>query len=279
MTRTLTVAICLGFLAGSAAAAPPADPAPYARTLRAYVDGEGLVAYADLQTHREDLETYLRALAAVPPANLAAASESERIAFWINAYNALTLKAILDHYPIHASFLKSFIYPRNSIRQIPGVWDKLRFPVAGRDRTLNEIEHAILRRRFREPRIHMALVCAARGCPPLRREPYRGEALDRQLDDQARRFLADPHKFRIDRHRRRVYLSPIFKWFGRDFTPAYVPAEDQWPDFSPEQRAVLNFVLRYLNPEDRDALLNGDFSLRFLDYDWSLNERPSDHDR
>src|SRR4029434_9265868 len=132
----------------------------------------------------------------------------QRIAFWINAYNAFTLRLILDHYPIA------------SIRRIgwlPGAAFRERFipmqGLKGETISLDDIENGTLRSAFREPRIHFALVCAARSCPPLRREAYRGADLDRQLDDQARIFLRDATKNRVDAATRTLYLSSIFKWF------------------------------------------------------------------
>jgi len=110
-------------------------------------------------------------------------------------------------------------YPSNSIQQISGAWDRPRFVVMGEKRSLDEIEHKIIRAEFEEPRIHMALVCAAVSCPPLRREPYRGAGLDAQLDDQARRFFADLRNLLIDRERGEVWASRIIGWFADDFAP------------------------------------------------------------
>jgi hypothetical protein len=183
------------------------------------------------------------------------------------------LKAIIDHYPIKASFWRSLKFPRNSIRQIPGVWTDLKFPVMGQRMTLDEIEHGILRQKFNEPRIHMALVCAAMGCPPLRSEPYVGDKLNDQLNDQARRFLADPKKFKIDRNEGQVALSPIFKWFGEDFIRTY-GTNAGFSRFQPKERAVLNFIQNYLSAADQEYLFKGDYAISYLGYDWSLNERP-----
>jgi hypothetical protein len=138
--------------------------------------------------------------------------------------------------------------------------------------TLDEIEHNVLRKEFNEPRIHMALVCAAMGCPPLRTEPYEGAKLDQQLNDQARVFLANPKKFRLDRGQGKVYLSSIFRWFGGDFVKNY-GTDKAFPGFSPEERAVLNFLSQYLPAGDRDYLLKGKYTIAYLDYDWSLNEQ------
>lgn len=246
--------------------------ADYAAVLQEFVNQESMVNYRGLKAKSQKLQDYLQALAQLPAEDYQKWPPPQQIALWIDAYNALTLKAIIDHYPIKATWVASLRFPKNSIRQIPGVWTKLRFPVMGRPMTLDEIEHAVLRKKFYEPRIHMALVCAALGCPPLRNEPYQGEKLDRQLDDQARKFLANPQKFRIDRQQKRVYLSPIFKWFGQDFVKTYGSTTD-FSRFGPAQRAVLNFIQKYLPENDRDYLKKGDYSISYLTYDWSLNEQ------
>jgi hypothetical protein len=244
----------------------------YAAILTSYVDDHGMVDYKGLKTNRKPLDNFISSLSRLDPKLYDGWNDKEKIAFWINAYNALTLKAIVDHYPIEASLLKSFVYPKNSIRQIPGVWDKLTFAVMGRDITLDGIEHETLRAKFNEPRIHVALVCAAMGCPPLRNEPYTGAKLDAQLDDQAVKFLKNPEKLRIDRNNHRVYLSPILDWFGQDFVKTYGTDKD-YSEFSGKERAVLNFVSRYLEPADKAFLLKGGFSIEYLKYDWSLNEK------
>lgn len=258
----------------------PANPGvfsyePYARALARYVNDTGKVDYRGLKSSSADLDSFAASLADLKPEVLNSWGEQERIAFWINAYNALTLEAIIHNYPIRSSFLRSVVYPKNSIRQIPGVWDTLRFVVVGRDITLNDIEHGTLRAKFHEPRIHVALVCAALSCPPLRNEPYAAAKLNSQLDDQARVFLHGPRGFRADRDQNRVYLSSIFKWFGEDFLGSY-GASDQFAGRSASQRAVLNFVSRYVSDSEREFLLRGTYQVEYLDYDWSLNQQKSD---
>lgn len=139
----------------------------YGEILKQYVTGNGLVDYRRLKNNRIALDNFCASVSSLDPAIYDAWTEKGKIALWINVYNALTLKVVLDHYPIKASFFESAIYPRNSIRQIPGVWDKLTFPVMGRELTLDGIEHGILRSKFGEPRIHIALVCGSMGCPPF----------------------------------------------------------------------------------------------------------------
>lgn len=231
-----------------------------------------MVNYSELKTHSQNLDAYVSRVGHLAPGAYDQWTGKEKIAFWINVYNAMTLKAILDHYPIQSSLLRSVLYPQNSIRQISGVWDKWQFAVMGRQMTLDEIEHGTLRKQFNEPRIHLALVCASKGCPPLRNEPYRGEHLDAQLQDQARRFLANPQKCRIDRVQGRVSLSPIFNWFGEDFVRAY-GTQGVFLDKNPAERAVLNFIGQYLGDVNRDYLARGNYKVQYLDYDWSLNEQ------
>lgn len=245
--------------------------AAYERTLAAHVDDSGMVDYGGLDENRGDLDAFVAMLGGLDSRVLDSRSAEDRIALWINAYNALTLAAVIDHYPIQSRLFRGFLYPKNSIRQIPGVWTDLQWTVAGQSYTLDAIEHEVLRERFSEPRIHAALVCAAMGCPPLRNEPYTGEKLSEQLDDQMRRFLSNPKKFRIDRQGGTVYLSPIFEWFGKDFVGTY--SSDGFDGHSAVERAVLNAVSNFVSPEDRAYLVDERYSVQYLDYDWTLNEQ------
>ena len=243
----------------------------YARALELYADDSGMVDYGKLQENRGDLDAFTAMLGRLDPRVLDSWSAEERIAFWINAYNALTLTAVIDHYPIQSRLFRGFLYPKNSIRQIPGVWTELQWTIVGQSYTLDAIEHEVLRGEFSEPRIHAALVCAAMGCPPLRNEPYTGENLSEQLDEQMRRFLSNPTKFRIDRQGGTVYLSPIFEWFGKDFVEKY--SSDGFDGHSAVERAVLNAVSNFVSPEDRAYLVDERYSVQYLDYDWTLNEQ------
>jgi hypothetical protein len=252
------------------------DSGDYAAVLSAFVDDRGMVDYRGLSAHRERLDSFADALASLPKATYESLSEPEKIAFLINAYNGLTLRAVIDHYPIEPSGVSGLIFPDNSIRQIPGVWDELAFEVMGESWTLDRIEHDTLRVDFDEPRIHLALVCAAMGCPPLRNEPYTGERLDSQLDDQADDFLSNPLKFHIDREGGVVFLSSIFKWYGEDFILSF-GADDRITGHTRAERAVLNYITGFfshrLSDADRAFLEEGDFKIEYLPYDWSLNEQ------
>ncbi|MBC1260427.1 DUF547 domain-containing protein [Synechococcus sp. BSF8S] len=246
--------------ARKAAAARPYSSEAYARVLQEHVNDQGLVDYQALQRQPADLQGYVAAIGAVPQERYDSWSDEEQIAFLLNAYNAITLASIIQETPLKAS-----------IKDIWGVWNLRRHQVVGQPRTLDAIEHQILRREFNEPRIHAALVCAAVSCPPLRREPYEASRLDRQLDDQVRRWLGGPHGFRIDRAGERVLISAIFRWFGEDWrradpSAAKVPGQEN-------DSAVLAFIGAYASPEDRAYLAQGGYALGTLDYDWSLNRQ------
>ncbi|NES00682.1 MAG: DUF547 domain-containing protein [Symploca sp. SIO1B1] len=242
------------------AQAAPLNYDDYAEVLETYVTEDGLVDYQKLQENRQQLDDFNATFEKVTPAEYASWSEEEQIAFLINAYNSFTLQSIIDQDPL-----------KKSIRDIPGVWKGRKFAIAGQSKTLDNIEHKTLRVDFNEPRIHVALVCAAISCPQLRNEPYTGEQLDAQLDDQTRTFLESPYGLRIDREENVVYISSIFKWFGKDWEATY-GVEDKFTGNASE-RAVLNYISNYQSSEDKEYLEQGDYKVRYLDYDWSLNKQ------
>ncbi|NER19949.1 MAG: DUF547 domain-containing protein [Symploca sp. SIO1B1] len=242
------------------AQAAPLNYDDYAEVLETYVTEDGLVDYQKLQENRQQLDDFNATFEKVTPAEYESWSEEEQIAFLINAYNSFTLQSIIDQDPL-----------KKSIRDIPGVWKGRKFAIAGQSKTLDNIEHKTLRVDFNEPRIHVALVCAAISCPQLRNEPYTGEQLDAQLDDQTRKFLESTHGLRIDREDNVVYISSIFKWFGQDWKPTY-GVEDKFAG-NDNERAVLNYISNYQSSEDKEYLEQGDYKVRYLDYDWSLNKQ------
>lgn len=240
----------------------PFDVSDYASLLEEHVDDRGRVDYAALRKDSAELDSFLTRLAALDPKELAKWKDTERIAFWVNAYNAFTLKAVVVH------------QPKKSIREIEGIWKQLKWKVVGEERTLDSIEHEILRRRFDEPRIHLGLVCASIGCPLLRDEPVTGAQLGRQLDEQAKLFFADATKFRIDRKAKKVHISPLFDWFGEDFVKSYGTKSGS-TSHSAAWRAVLSFTGGHLAPEDARFLAGGEFEIELLEYDWGLNRQPA----
>ena len=245
----LALCLCAGVARADCGRVDPTH-AQWSAVLGRWV-ADGRVDYAGLQRDGQPaLDTYLASLSATCAPDYETWTRGEQIAFWINAYNAFTLRLILDHYPI-ASIRKIGWLPGAAFRQrfipMPGL--------KGGTISLDEIENGTLRSAFREPRVHFALVCASKSCPALRGEAYRGAALDHQLDDQARVFLNDRMKNRVDTAGRTLYLSSIFKWFRGDFEAAAgsLPA----------------FIAPYLDPA---APVDG-FAVEFLAYDWSLNDR------
>ena len=236
------------------------DYQDYAQILQTYVDDSGLVDYVGLQANREQLDRFNQSLGEVSATTYNSWSEAEQIAFLSNAYNSFTLQSIIDQEPL-----------KDSIRDIRGVWNRRKFNIAGDAKTLDNIEHDTLRKDFNEPRIHVALVCAAISCPPLRNEPYIAEKLDAQLEDQTAKFANSIHGFKLDRQDNRVYLSSIFKWYGKDFIKTY-GSEDEF-NGNDQQRAVLNYFSSKVSSEDLEFLKQNDYKVKYLNYDWSLNKQ------
>lgn len=207
---------------------------------------EGRVDYGKLKEKPSVFEAYLDQLATANPKMM---NYNEQLTFWINAYNALIIKGVIDH------------YPTKSVRKVKlfrGFFSRIKFHVAEKNYTLNEIEHDILRAEFVDPRIHFALVCASISCPPIEDKVFLPETIEEQLDEVTHKFINNPEKVKIDRKKRRVYLSKIFKWYKEDFTEGY----DGVPDF----------LADYLPPDDADFVLEDDIKFYYLDYDWSLND-------
>ena len=152
---------------------------PFDSILQTYVNDKGQVDYMQLKRNRDPLTAYLKTLASVSAQETNQWTREQKLAYWMNAYNAYTLDTILNHIPITRSKgLKYRLYPENSIRQIPGVWDRIRHQAGGKLVTLGEIEHEILRRELKEPRIHFTIVCASVGCPVLRDSAYTAAAVE-----------------------------------------------------------------------------------------------------
>ena len=244
----------------------------YAYILGKFVDNAGMVDYKKLKKNHRKLDIFVLDLKDLDKHIYETWDSNSKIAFWINAYNALTLKVVIDHYPIKSSLFKSQLYPKNSIKQIPGAWDRIFFRVMGKKMSLNRIEHKILRKEFNEPRIHMALVCAAKGCPPLYNKPYTGKKLHEQLENRAKLFFANIKNFRINRKKRTVFFSSILKWFAKDFARK----EKKIPNIKwkmKNESATLRFAAKYVEKENAEFLLNKFTILLYQKYDWSLNEQ------
>jgi hypothetical protein len=250
--RLALVAFMLGLTLSFPAAASDFDQAHalFTGLLTNYVK-DARVDYAGLKAHSEDLNRYLGQVAAVNKAEFKKWSEPQQIAFLGNAYNAYTLKLIIDHYPLKSiKDIGSFLN---------GPWDQPVVKLFGETMDLNTVEHKILRVDYTEPRLHFVLVCAAKGCPPLRSEAYVGTRLEEQLVDQAKQFLATREKNRVETAQRTIFLSPIFKWYGGDFEK--------------KSGSVLAALKPYWPEKAAAALAKGNFKIRYTDYDWTLNNQ------
>jgi hypothetical protein len=221
--------------------------------LNEYVDDNGMVNYAAWQRSAADqqlLDKYLQQL------SFADVSESSdrntRLAYWINAYNAVTVKGILREYPTSSI--------RNHTPRIYGyhIWKDLKLIVDGHAYSLEEIEHVVLRR-MGEPRIHFALVCASKGCPRLLNKAYEAKHLEEQLRENAEHFFGDRSKLQFDSARGIVHVSPILEWFAEDFGA------------TPTER--LRAIAPYVPADATRHIAGGSIQVRYLEYDWDLNEQ------
>lgn len=211
------------------------DHKPWETLLQKYVDANGLVDYASWQKDQSKLDVYLATLAANPP--LALWSHNERLAYWINAYNAFTIKLILKNYPI------------NSITDLDGgdPWKVKWINIGDKTYSLNNIEHDIIRPRFGDSRIHFAVVCAAKSCPPLLNRAFDPEVLNLQLDVVTRKFINHSKYNQVNGD---IRISKIFDWYREDFGN------------------LTDYLNRYLS-----KAVPADKAIGFMDYDWSLNEQ------
>lgn len=226
------------------------DHSPYDQLLKKYVDDRGMVDYRAWKAStsaQKQLDSYIDSLSRSTPAK---ASKNDQLAFWINAYNAITIKGILREYPTSSI--------RNHTAKLWGynIWKNLKLRFAGKELSLDDIEHELLRK-MNEPRIHFAIVCASIGCPKLRNEAYVSDKLDSQLSDNAKAFFADREKFKHSGSQFEV--SPILKWFAEDFGDG--------------QAELLKTIRPYLPAKAQKAVENGGVRISYLSYDWDLNDQ------
>jgi hypothetical protein len=254
--------VVLGAAAGMAEGQTLPDPAIFDRVLGAFVLGDR-VDYAGLAERPLDLDLYLEQLDRTSPTDLDLLSRDERLAFWINAFNACALRLVVDHYPIDpgpgGGGRKAGApgVPGNSIRQIPDAWARQFCRVAQWDRSLDGIVHGILRP-LGDPRAHLAVHCAARSCPPLAAEAYRGDRIDEQLDAAVRRLVADARHYVLQRTERPVVrVNKLFDWYKEDFGGI---------------AGVITFLRRYVPAADAELLQPGRVRVEYLEFDWTLDE-------
>jgi hypothetical protein len=215
--------------------------------------------YAGIKGQHEALKAYLENLTAVPAATYGGWSKPQQLAFLINAYNAYTVELILTRYPD----LKS-IKDLGSLIQAP--WKKKFFKLLGQERSLDEIEHEMIRAPgvFDDPRIHCAVVCASIGCPMLRNEAFVPERLDAQMDDAMKRFLSDRKRNRFENGT--LSVSKIFDWYRKDFEKGHKGIDTLQTLFG-RYAEVLGAT-----PQDQAEITAGKYKLVHLEYDWALND-------
>lgn len=229
------------------------DHSLFSQILKKHVDIDGLVDYRGLKNSPQKLAQLDRYLALLSTADLRASAEREaKFAYWINAYNAVTLKGMLREYPTTSI--------KNHTAKLYGyhIWKDLQLYVGGTPVSLDQMEHDLLRK-MSEPRIHFAVVCASKGCPRLLNEAYVAERVLQQLEINAKDFFSRPQNFRFEANR--IYLSSILKWYG--------------DDFGANQASQLKTYAKWLpTPSAREAATAGRVRISFLPYDWSINEQP-----
>lgn len=242
--RAMIINLLLVVFILSPVSADSVDNSLFTDLLKKHVTGPR-VDYAGFKTDEAQLDQYLDILSRTDHASL---SSAEQFAFFVNVYNAFTIKLVLTEYP-----------GIDSIKDIGSFFStpwKIRFiPLKDQKVTLDEVEHEILRPTFKDPRIHFAVNCASIGCPPLRPEAFEGDRLEEQLNEQTTAFINGPGNVKIDGNT--IYVSKIFRWFKEDFTEGPV-----------------SFVRQYASPDllARIDAMGDNIRVKYLDYDWALNK-------
>ena len=261
----------------------PAKPKPrptvsfhnnFAPVLSDFVDDKGLVDYRTLKWKKNELKALLDEFDKLDPNEYNSWPKEDKIALWINAYNVQLLKIITDNYPIEPTRILLVFWPPNSIRHIRGIWTDYKFVVMDEVFTLTEIDQRFFKKEFAEPLVFFAISQASISGPPLRNEPYRGDKLYTQLDSQVKKFLSNPLAFNIDRENKTVNLSALFEptWYGNEFISKY-GTDKKFKNENPSVRAVLNFISNYISPQDASFLEVENYSVKYMPYDWRLNEK------
>jgi hypothetical protein len=245
----------------------------FERVLQGFVDDQGLVDYAALKNNPRDLERYYLFLSTYSPDSHPTLfpGKQSKLAYWINAYNASAIKIVLTYYPI--SSVRD-IKPPTILFFLPektGFFAFQRVSFGGKTTNLYYLENGVIRKRFSDPRVHFALNCAALGCPRLPRRVFTNDRLDEQLDREAREFLAEERNLRVDHHEKTIYISSIFKWYKSDFLNWYRES------FPQQEATLLNYMTLYLPGEKINEIrgLAASYRVRFIPYDWRLNDRNS----
>ncbi len=283
ISLVVSAVVCAGADSAGSRKSEPNDPnlSPATRfqnqcaeILKTYVDNAGMVDYAALRRKRLDLRALLRKFDNLDPNEYKSWPRNDKIAFWINAYNLQKLNVVTDNYPIRpSSRILSIYWGPRSLRHIEREITRYKFLVMDEEFTFARVEKRFFRKEFDDPRVFFALSNACLSSPPLRNEPYYGYKLDAQLDDQVKRFLSEPLAFKIDRDKRKVYLSALFQmsWYGGEFAQKYA-IDRKFKDQPPAVRAILNFICHYVSPQNASFLEVGNYTIEYMRYDWIIND-------
>jgi hypothetical protein len=243
--------------------------------LKEFVNDYGMVDYQGLRRKRLELRALLRQFDKLAPDEYKSWSREDKIAFWINVYNLQKLRVVTDNYPIEPSsrILTIFYRGTSSIRHIEEKIARHKFLVMDEEFTFAAIEKRFFRGEFDDPRIFFAISYACLSSPPLRDEPYYGDNLDEQLEEQTGRFLSSPLAFGIDREKGKVYLSALFQssWYGKEFINKF-GIDRKFKDHPAQIRAVLNFITNYISKEEITFLETGNYTIKYMTFDWTIND-------
>jgi hypothetical protein len=269
LRRARSCVVLLACLIVAAPAAQESAEAARSKALDQLLDlyvRNGDVYYRAIKSERARLDGYLNLIAG---ASVDTLSRPAQVAFWLNAYNALVLRTVADHYPIQG---RSSEYPAKSIRQIPGAFERLTHRVAGRTLTLDQIEQTILSS-FHDPRVYFALGRGAVGSGRLRSEAFTAARLEEQLADVAAECVTRAQCFTLDRENATVGASAIFSWREKEFAAAYGDkATLEFGTRSPIERAVIAFVTPRLLTTEREFIAKNTFRVTYSRFDWTLND-------
>ncbi|MBY0493668.1 MAG: DUF547 domain-containing protein [Cyanobacteria bacterium] len=274
---TLLIALAVNAAVFSAPAAQLSGPTPadvdalhrpYDEILDTYVR-DGLVYYNALRIERAKFDRYVTALGEVSADTLKSWPPDRQLAYWINAYNAFVLRTVIDNYPIRG---KSPDYPANSIRQIPGSFERRQFRAGGRMLTLDAIEKDVIGE-FNDARALLALGRGAMGGPRLKSESYVTARLDSQLQRMATELVESRELVFVDIANERLSVNPIFSWREPIFTKSLADrAPAVYAARSPIERSVLALIDPLLVPNEAEFLRKNTFHMAFHDFDWKLND-------
>jgi hypothetical protein len=227
---------------------------------------DGFVYYRALKADRRRLDAYL---AQVATASIDSEPREAQMAFWLNAYDAVVLETVTEHYPIAS---RSAEYPQHSIRQIPGAFERTTHRVAGRALTLDQIEQTVLAS-YHDPRLYFAIGRGAVGGGRLRSEAFAPEHLEAQLAEVAAECASRPQCVQVDREQNKLMANAIFSWREKDFVAAYASAvRDPFQERSEIERAVLGFVWPRMLTTEKEFLTENRWQMAFKPFDWTLND-------